>query len=408
MYLSFLGGAREVGRSAIMLETDKRILLDCGIKLHGESNYPASFEKKPHLIALSHAHLDHSGFIPAMFEKYGTKSLGTPPTHAISELLIKDSMRLMKKVPYKHSSYNGAMNNFKTISYGKEYRIGKNRLTLHDAGHIPGSSIIQIEHDGRNVIYTGDFNMGGTRMHYPAEPIEDVDVLITESTYSDRDHPDREKQERDINKEIKQTINEGGNVLFPAFAVGRTQELIMAIRKSNKDVPIYVEGMSNEATAIMLRFPEYIRDFHLFEEATSSVTQVRSRKKRKTVLSHPSVIIATAGMLQGGSSLRYLLSLNKRSKVIFVGYCVEGTNGRRLIDEGVVSVDGRDKKIRNTVKYMDLSAHAGRNGLFAFVKKSNPAKVFCVHGDNCDGFASELRDMGFDAVAPGMNDMFFV
>jgi putative mRNA 3-end processing factor len=436
MHVSFLGGAREVGRSAILLETDKRILLDCGIKLYGETSYPAPvakqqyggaryqtpvakkpqgdtsypvpFAEKPHLAVITHAHLDHSGFIPAVFERYGTKFLGTPPTQALSSLLIEDSMRLMKKVPYAESSYNGAMNHFKTISYEKEYRIGNSRLILHDAGHIPGSSMVQIEHDGRRIVYTGDFKMEGTRMHNPTKPIEDTDVLITESTYFDKEHPDREKLEREISEEIKETIDEGGNVLFPAFAVGRTQELIMAIRRWNRNVPIYTEGMSNEATSIMLRFPEYIRDFHLFEEATSSVTKVTSRGKRKSVLSHPSVIIASAGMLQGGSAIRYLTNLNNKSKVIFVGYCVEGTNGRRLIDEGIVNIDGYETRIRTPVMYMDLSAHAGRSDLFAFIKKCNPAKIFCVHGDNCDRFAFELKEMGFDAIAPGINDMFIV
>jgi len=442
MKLTFLGAAGEFGRSAVLLEADRKILFDYGIKMHQEdqltketaestknvgntanvdniegvdskakvdkTSYPLPFEGFADLAILSHAHLDHSGFFPQLFEQGPTTLVGTPPTQELAGMLVEDSMRLIEELPYTKASFKRAMKHFMAIPYEKEFGLGNTSITLHDAGHIAGAALVDATVQGKRIVYTGDYKMKGSRMHHGAEPIRDVDVVITESTYGQKDHPKRQDLERELVKKAQEVVENGGNLLLPCFAVGRSQEMAMLLRAFDRNIPIVMDGMGIRASMIMRRYPEYLRSPKEFDNAMESIYCVEGRQDRRKILDEPCVIIATAGMLQGGPAMGYLLNLNKHSKVIFSGYSLEGTNGWYLRNKGVVYTGGEEVKIQTPVEYLDFSAHAGRTELLDFVKTSGAQKVYCIHGDKCSEFAAELRGMGFDATAPKIGESFEV
>ncbi|VVB66576.1 Ribonuclease J [Candidatus Gugararchaeum adminiculabundum] len=406
MKLSFFGGVGEVGRSNILLETDKRIMMDDGVKLAPKLSYPRQFQGFVDVLIPTHAHLDHCGNLPAVYDYCSPPMLATPPTHALSWLLIKDSIKIQEgKVPWLKDSFKKAQKNAQPMGYEHTKSFRHTDITFHDAGHIPGSAMIEVNYEKKKLLYTGDYKMEPTKMHEGAKPVKDVDVLITESTYSDRDHPPRKQMFKNLWKSIAETIEKGGNVLMPSFAVGRAQELIQVLRECDPEVPIFLDGMAKTATDIILDYPSYIRSSKELVRAAGSTNFVYDKQGKKDVLRHPSIIVATAGMLNGGPALGYLARLNDKSKVIFTGYCVEETNGWYLMNHGYIkNDDGSKRKIHQKVEYYDLSAHAGRSDLFSFVKKCNPEKVVCVHGEHCDEFASELELEGFDTHAPKLGE----
>lgn len=408
MEIDFLGAASEVGRSCFLLNGDDKIMLDCGLKIHTEEPYPLQPPAMPDFAIMSHAHLDHSGFFPILFKGNRPEVIMTPPTQALSDIIIADSMRLMEKRgerPYAMPQIKRLKESTTLLSYKKWYEIGDSTVTLHCAGHIPGAAIVDVETAGKRIVYSGDFKGEETKTTFPTElPPADPDVLIIESTYAEREHPSRKELEIELAKQVNEVTGAGGTVLFPAFAIGRTQELIRIIRSINKDVDIYVDGMGWRVTDALMHYSSYIKDFKKFRQDVDTVKPILKKGDREKVLKKPCVIIATAGMLQGGPALGYLLKLEPESKAIFTGYCVEDTNGHNLLNKGYVEYDGVKIKPKASWSYLDFSAHAGRSELFDMVEKLNPKKVFCVHGDACQKFADELAVEGFDASAPKIGD----
>ncbi|NYZ77309.1 MBL fold metallo-hydrolase [Candidatus Micrarchaeota archaeon] len=402
--LDCLGASREVGRSAFLLQTDRQILLDYGVKIFDQSGMPKfpSENIRPDLMLLSHAHLDHSGFIPALYKHSNIKWFATPPTEEICEILWLDSMKIMERdLPYHLSHFKRATKNFHPIPYNCPFHAGETEITFLDAGHISGAAITTLDYGGKRVCYTGDFKMGETNLHSGAKPVKDVDALIIESTYGNRDHPPRKELENQLIAEIRETVESGGTVLLPAFSLGRTQELISVIRKYDRSVPLFVDGMGKELSRIYLKYPGYLKDAKEFRKALQSVTLVSSIPDRKRATQIPGVIVTSAGMMSGGPVLNYLFNVNSESKVIFTGYCVEGTNGWKLLNEDHITKDGQDLVVDLPVEYLDFSAHAGKSDLLKFIQAANPEKVILVHGDKPELFAEELaRDFGFDAIAP--------
>lgn len=415
MEISFLGAAEEVGRSSILFKTDVDIMMDCGLKIHNKKDphlYPLPPPEPVDAMVISHPHLDHIGYLPSVFDHCAPEVIATPPTRAMGELLLLDSAKIIISeygtLPYQRSSHTRAMNAFKPLPFHQPARVGETSLTLYDAGHIPGSATTLLEYRDKRMLYTGDFKLSETRMHHPAEIVKDVDVLVTESTYSYRDHPDRKDLEVQLVERAHEVLDNGGNLLLPAFAVGRTQELIAVLKSNDPGLPIWVDGMGVDASRIAAGFSSYIKDAKKFRQQLESCRIVKDSRERKRVLDEPAVIISTAGMLQGGPALGYLLSLSDKSEVVFTGYCVEGTNGYNLLQNGYVEVDGQPVRPSVPIRYLDFSAHAGRSELFKFVEQTGPGKVFCVHGEHCHEFAEELKLEGFDAYAPKLGEKVVV
>jgi putative mRNA 3-end processing factor len=269
-----------------------------------------------------------------------------------------------------------------------------------------------VEIGGKKFLYTGNYNSIDTRLLRRFDDrLPKTDVLITESTYSDRDHPDRRSQEKELIDIVTQTISNGGTALIPSFAVGRAQELLLILEQEGIDYPVFMDGMAKKATTIINRHKKLLRDPHELDETLKKVKYVTSQKHRSKVVKDPCAIITTSGMLSGGPTSSYIRMLHddENSSIVLTGWQAHQTPGKLLLETGryVNAEDEMDVEVRMRVRRLDFSAHIGRGDLFRFVEKMSPEKVFCVHGDHTEEFAQELQQKGFDAVAPIANNRTF-
>ncbi len=436
-----LGGCREVGRNAFLLSTpETRVLIDCGVSV-GSEGMPYLYvpEVSPisnlDAVVITHAHLDHSGLVPLLFlYGYDGPIYTTQPTRDLMALLLLDyievSAREGKKIPYKSAMIRDAIRHTIPLKYSEVTDISPDvKLTFYNAGHILGSAIAYF-HLGNgsvshNIAFTGDIKYERTFLFDPAfNAFPRLDTLVIESTYGGMNdqQPSRREAERNLKDEIERTIKRGGKVIIPAFAVGRSQEVMIALEGMQLDVPVYLDGMIWEATSVHTAYPEYLNRSlknSIFQGENPFLSdifvQVDDADKRKEVIEEKesSIILATSGMLNGGPVLEYLkgLAADEKNTLIFVGYQAEGTLGRRIQkgwNEIQLSDDG---KIRNIKIGMDIrtvdgfSGHSDRNQLIEFVKgiRPLPSKVVCMHGENskCIALASGIhKKFNIETTAP--------
>jgi putative mRNA 3-end processing factor len=412
MQLKFFGGAQEVGRSAIFLKDDRSLLFDYGIKIDKNIEYPTSIPNADALI-LSHAHLDHSGFTPGVYNELHIPTFGTQPTLRLSNLLLDDSVKIAKKQHAKprlnRKQLNEFVNRYISLDYHNAAHFGNFDIEFFDAGHITGSSITLVERalgkDFKRIVYTGDFKLEPQLLHIGAEIVKS-DLLIIESTYAMKEHPDRKTMEDKFIAKVKEVIDNKGTALIPAFAVGRSQELLLMLHKHGLSQYTYIDGMAKDATSIVLNHSRFIRNADLLTKASREANWIGDRSERGDATSGGSIILTTSGMLNGGPVLDYLTKLNRTSHIFLTGFQQEGTNGHMLLATGNVVLDGHKRKIDTPVSFYDFSAHAGRKDLFEYIKESGPKAVVCVHGDrdNAKAMADELKGYGYDAYAPKIGD----
>ncbi len=410
--MQILGAGREVGRSGILLRGNKNILLDYGIKVEEKVGYPMPAGKVDAYV-LSHAHLDHSGFSPSLYHSAMPAAFGTEPTKRLAQLLIEDSIELNKKKhlhpKFKKTELRSYMNSFTTYKYGEGIEFGDYEIKLHDAGHITGSSITSIENrrNGKKVVYTGDFKLSPQTLHSGADVVEG-DTLVIESTYAIKEHPDRENLIKLFVESIKEIIENNGTALIPVFAVGRSQEVLAILEKHKLTNFTYLDGMAREATSITMQFPEFVDNMSLLKNAMTRVKTLRKSNEREEAVSEGgSIIVTTAGMLSGGPALNYITKLNSRSMIFLTGFQAENTNGRRLLENKPLIIDGQKVFIKTPFAFYDLSAHAGQNDLYDYVRRASPHTVICVHGDeeSTVAFKEWLELEGFEAYAPANGDI---
>ncbi len=410
MYVNFLGGAGEVGRSAFLLKGTCNMMFDYGVKVEfaeSSSGYPARTSEPVDALVLSHAHLDHVGASPMLYKNTPIPAFGTAPTIELSKLLINDSIKISKRNHAKQMFSGRNLKSFErsynAINYGTEIDFNKYVLSLHDAGHICGSAItlLRNSNNDRRIAYTGDFKLSPQLLHSGAEVVKS-DVLIIESTYATREHPDREEMTKKFVNDIREVIDGGGTALVPVFAVGRSQEIISMLYKNGLIEYVYIDGMAQEASEIVLRYPDLMHNSGLLADALKNTKWIGSERSRDSALSEPSIIVTTSGMLSGGPVLHYITRLNAKSKVFLTGYQVEGTNGSKILGGKPISVENKKFVLNVPVTQYDFSAHAGQQDLYAYIKKSGPEKIICVHGDhdNTKAFAENLKLEGYDAYAP--------
>lgn len=433
--VTFLGGSREVGRSCYLLQTpESKILVECGVNVSNIQQSPYLYvpEVQPldsiDAVIITHAHLDHCGLVPLLY-KYGYKGpiYLTPPTRDLMVLLQIDFIEVAERegapVPYSSQYIREALKHTITLDYGVVTDISPDvRLTFYNAGHILGSAIAHF-HIGEglyNIAFTGDFKFERTRLFDKAEThFPRLEALIMEATYggSQDFQPTRKEAEERLIAIVNETIKKGGKVLIPTFAVGRSQEVMLvleeAIRnKKLEEVPVYLDGMIYEATAIHTAYPEYLnanlRDliFHhgINPFISENFVRVDSPSKRQEVIdeSSPSIILATSGMLNGGPVMEYFKTLapDEKNTLIFVGYQAEGTLGRRIQKgwrEVPFPTDGRREvvKVNMRVETVDgFSGHSDRRQLMNYVRHLNPKpeKIITIHGDEnkCIELASSI------------------
>ncbi len=407
--LSFLGGAREVGRLSVLLESSERFLLDYGYDVQtGAVPIPPKLPLDG--VFLSHAHIDHSGEIPELYKRgYKGSVYATPATFDLAAMLLRDSVKVQEKTGQEAHFLREHIRMMERkrheLSFGEPIRIGDSTVTLESAGHIPGSSVIIIETQGKRILFTGDIKFSDTALMKKASMnFKETDCLITESTYSYKNHPDRSRLVDRLREIAQETVYQNGILLLPAFAVGRTQELLLVTYDLGFEV--WLDGMGIDATARILNHPESFRDSKTLGKAFSRAHKVRGPADRKKAVSHPGIIITTAGMMNGGPVGYYMKHLHDRRDcfLLLTGFQVPGTVGRALLDTGRYKAEGLDVKPMMSMEFMDLSAHCGRDNLIKFIKTISAEKTFLVHGDYTEDFANELSGMGLKAFSPKNGD----
>jgi len=433
--ISTLGGCREVGRSCMLLSTpESKIIIDCGINVGSDDSatpylyvpevYPLS---QIDAVVLTHAHLDHSGLVPMLY-KYGYEGpiYCTPPTRDLYVLLQLDYIEVAgregKRLPYESSMIREALKHTITLNYGDVTDIAPDtKLTMHNAGHILGSAIAHFHiGDGLyNVAFTGDFKYERTRLFDPAvNSFPRLETLVIEATYGGANsiQPSRKDAENHLLRVVRETIGRGGKVVIPAFAVGRSQEVMVvleeAIRKGLiEEFPVYLDGMIYEATAIHTSYPEYLNNelrdmiFHkgINPFLAECFVQVENSKQRDEIINgEPAVILATSGMLNGGPIMEYLKGLgpDEKNTLVIVGYQAEGTLGRRIQKgwkEIPLTVEGKTQTVKMNMDVITVdgfSGHSDRNQLMEYVRRvyPKPSRIITNHGDesNCLDLASSI------------------
>ncbi|MFB6071830.1 MAG: beta-CASP ribonuclease aCPSF1 [Halobacterium sp.] len=427
--ITTLGCCREVGRASFILSTpETRILIDCGDKPGSEDEVPylqvqealAGGANTIDAVVLTHAHLDHSAFIPLLF-KYGYDGpiYCTEPTRDLMGLLTLDYLDVAAKEgrtpPYDSEMVRDAIKHCIPLEYGDVTDIAPDvKLTFHNAGHILGSAVSHFHiGDGLyNVAFSGDIHYEDTRLFNGAvNDFPRVETLVLESTYGGRNdyQTDQEDSERKLKRIINETYEKGGKVLIPAFAVGRSQEMMLVLEEAMREgdipeMPIHLDGMIWEATAIHTTYPEYLRDDlrdRIFHEDENPFLAPQfnhidgGEEERKEVADGDQcIILSTSGMVSGGPIMSWLehIGPDPESTMTFVGYQAQGTLGRRIQSgwDEIPMPDSRDGgrterlSLNMDVETVDgFSGHADRQGLEDFVRTMNPRpeKVLCVHGD---------------------------
>ena len=414
MQIKVLGGAQEVGRSAFLVNCeDANFLLDYGILLGKEPLFPMHVKPKDiDAVVITHAHLDHSGFVPSLFVNGKIDVYATPPTLDLSRLLIEDMLRLEKSfLPFEMREVANMMMHSKKIWYREKIKFGSSSFELRESGHVIGGGAVIVESEKKRLYYTGDINPHGSRMLREADlDIGELDLLITESTYSQTKQKPRHESEEDFIEFAYEVLDRKGFLFVPAFSVERSQEIACVLKSARFKHRVVMDGMAVKVNEIMLQYPEYLRDPKVFAESIHQALWIKGERERKNVLKEPSVIISPAGMLVGGSAVYYLqqLALDKKNGIAMVSYQGEGTPGRRLLETGLVSIRGRDSKAAAEVRQFEFSGHADRTDLFEFIKqiKGDP-KVLTIHGDrdSCTKFTEEIHEkFGLEALAPKVGD----
>ncbi|MEM2559308.1 MAG: beta-CASP ribonuclease aCPSF1 [Candidatus Bathyarchaeia archaeon] len=443
-----LGAAREVGRSAILVQTrESQVLLDCGI--NPGSTKP--FESFPRFdaqqfdvesidaVVISHAHLDHCGFLPYLF-KYGYDGpvYCSAPSVSLMTLLQLDYLDVLSKqglpLPYDQKDVREVVLHAIPLRFGVVTDIAPDiRLTLHNAGHILGSSIIHL-HIGEghhNIVYTGDFKYGKTMLLESSDTeFPRVETVIVESTYAAPIDimPSRIEAEKKLVAILNETLNKGGKAIIPVPAVGRAQEIMLVIdeymrRGELKEVPVFIEGMISESTAIHMAYPEYLsrevrnkiinEGVNPFESEYFTIVEHPSARS-EIIEGGPCIILATSGMLEGGPVIDYFQNLvhDERNSLIFVSYQIEGTLGRKIQkgshEVSIINEDGKIKIIKVGLKIHTVegfSGHSDRRQIISYLRKIAPKaeNIIVCHGERnkCISLAEFLqRKYKINAIAP--------
>lgn len=417
MKISVLGAAKEVGRSAFLVNSDHtNILMDYGVLLKKEPVFPMHVKPRDiDAVVLTHAHLDHSGFVPSLFlsESVEIEVYGTLPTFDLSQLLIEDMIKLSGfYLPFEYIDLMTMRRYSKNFGYREPFMINKVKLTLHESGHIIGGATVIIEHDGKRLFYTGDINTRGSKLLRPADlGFGNIDLMIIESTYSQTEQIPREQSERELLEFANEVVERRGTLFIPAFSVERAQEIACVLKTYNFPYKVAMDGMALKANEIMLRYPTFLKNPEIFKKSIGEAEWVRGWNRRKRLVKEPGVIISPAGMLVGGSAVFYMQEISKSDKngVALVSFQGEGTPGRALLEKKVTILDGKIRRCLADVKRFEFSGHNSRSELFEILDrvKGNP-KVLTVHGDerSCTKFAEEIREKyGYDAKAPDIGDI---
>ncbi|WP_257299922.1 MBL fold metallo-hydrolase [Haloarchaeobius sp. FL176] len=406
MEIRFLGGAREIGRSAILV--DDSLLLDYGIESGNPPQYPVE-QPDPDAVVVSHGHLDHVGAVPSLLSGDERPPIHwTPPTAELARVLGRDTLKLhggSYDCPFTEAELKRLTEVSRTHGYRQQFEAAGYEVTFFDAGHIPGSAHVLVDDGDTRLLYTADFHTEDQRLLGASRARPDADVVIVESTYADTEREPRPAIEHRFVESVKSTVWEGGTVVVPAFGIGRTQEMLCIL--GAHDVDCYVDGMGKEVTRLFQRHDGFVRDADVLQRGASNARFVTGKPgQRERIAQKNTVIVTTSGMLHGGPAMTYVPEIRSSptNKVAFTGFQVPGTPGHELLERGRADFDGRILPVAAQTEQHDFSAHADSDGIWEFLGSYRDSRVLVNHGDDCEDFAAELVASGFDAAAPRLDE----
>lgn len=455
MQIEFIGGARTVTGSQHLLHINgKKILLDCG-QFQGKRS--ETYDKNKNFkfnpaevdaLILSHAHIDHSGNIPNLVSKgFNGLIYATSATVDLCQIMLRDSAHLQEKdiefVNKKRKKKNEdeldplytledvekSMQHFVGVQYNRTIDLFPGvRFTFRDAGHILGSAGVhlEIEEPGNKKIslgFSGDIGRPDSPVIKSPDVLRDLDVLIMESTYGNRLHSPAEEVEEDFSSTINSVIDNGGKIIIPAFAVGRTQTIVYMLHKlfdENRipEIPIYVDSpLAVDATNVFRSHPECMdrETYRIFLEDGNDpfgfgrLKYIKKSEESKELneKSGPMIIISASGMAEGGRILHHLAHniSNPKNLILFVGYAAEHTLARKIMDENqFVNIFGEEFEVKAKIKKMDyFSGHADQQELLDYLRLNDKNKlknIFLVHGEEemALPFREKLLQKGFENI----------
>lgn len=447
MRITFHGAAKAVTGSNYLLEADgKKILIDCGLRQGGRFAERQNFENFPYdpkeidAVCITHAHLDHSGLLPKLVRAgFSGKVYSTPPTRDFAEQLLLDSETLLSKeaerenMPPLYTSEDviSLMNMWQPVKYHEPLSIGNVQIEFFDAGHILGSSIVTIKAEGKRIVFSGDLGNVATPLIKETEYIEKADYCVMESTYGNRNHEDVAGRKDLLEDVIEETVTKGGTLMIPAFAMERTQELLLEINELVKNgripkSPVYIDSpLAIKLTAVYEKYKNYfnkdafaasgLTGLPLFNFSGLHMTLTPEQSKEINDVPPPKVIIAGSGMSNGGRILhherRYLS--DPKSTILFIGFQASGSLGRQILEGAkIVRIFGEEIPVRcRVVSIGGYSAHADQAKLLEWLSsmRETVKKVFLVHGEeeSSAALAIQIRDnLALEAVAPSIGESY--
>ncbi len=441
MKLTFYGASHEVTGSCYLLESNgKKFIIDCGMFQGSNFNEGKNFDEFPFkaseisAVFVTHAHLDHVGRIPKLVkEGFSGRIYMTKGTRELAKLVWEDALEIMaydhkkyqQPVLYESTDVATAYAMCQGVDYHEEVNDNGAKVIFKDAGHIFGSSFIELTMEGKRIIFSGDIGNVNVPILKDTENYGQADVILCESTYGDRLHEDKQTRREMILALIKEGVRKGGTIMVPSFSIERTQEFLYELHnlqfhdRALPQIPVFLDSpLAIDATKVFKKYPEYYdieaskevmlnEDFLNFPQL--KVTYTREESKTINAVRGSKMIIAGAGMMNGGRILhhaqRYLFDPN--SMLIIVGYQAEGTLGRKLY-EGAEKVEiyGQTIPVRCTVKAIGaLSAHGDQKKMLSWIGGGikKPEKVYCVHGEShaATELAHRIRDnFGIETHVP--------
>lgn len=443
MQLTFMGATGTVTGSKYLIDIDsKKILIDCGLfqgykelRVRNWSPLPVNPEEIDAVI-LTHAHIDHSGYIPLLVKKgFRGKIFCSTATRDLCEILLLDSGHLQEEevkfaneqgyskhhpaLPlYTQEDARRSLKYFHTLNFGVEYSLDDNlQFRLSHSGHILGSSFVHLNYDNRSLLFSGDLGRPSDPVMKPPAIIQSADYLVLESTYGNRIHEVLNPIEQ-LGEIIRKTSQRGGSIIIPAFAVGRTQSIlyfIYLLKKANKipDLPVFLDSpMAMNATKIFCRHTnEHKLSKQQCVDICSIATYVNTPRESKTIDSYqyPIIIISASGMATGGRVLYHLEKFvpDYRNTILFTGFQAGGTRGARMVSgEKEIKIHGQMIPIRAQVAELaNTSAHADYTEIITWLKKFTkpPIKTFITHGEPDAAYSLKKHieeELGWDCYIP--------
>lgn len=445
--LKFIGGAGTVTGSKTVLEFNGyTILIDCGLFQGIKQLRSLNWEQLPieesriDTVILTHAHLDHCGYLP-LLAKHGFKGAihCTRPTKDLTELVLKDSGKVQEEEAERANRYGytkhkpakplysvedvkAVLPNFVGHSYNEWVNVNTDfKFRLLNSGHILGSAFVELKCGEKTLLFSGDMGRTHPLLLHPPEKVASCDYLIVESTYGGREH-EHEPLKETLKRIVNKTIDNGGILLIPAFAIERTQEVIYLLSQLRKEkaigekIPIYLDSpMGINATEILLAYSDWTKlSEKTCREMSNTVKLIQNAEESKSIVrdNSPKIVLAGSGMIEGGRILHYLNKYIGDSKctLLLVGYQAEGTRGRALLEQASeIKIFGEYRHIKAKILSINgLSAHADQSDIMEWLSNitSPPKTVFINHGEphQSDSLRAKIESkLGWNCEIPMLN-----